>query len=219
MTFTVRAVRNQPEIDAIHQLYVDAFADEDPDDIGPWSVSDEREARQMIRETLAQSSFLVPILTEQLALYQGGELIGAVTTEIDHRTLNWVFGEPDDGQKAHRITALLYHSRVIGRIVVRPDRQGHGVGAALLRAMEERGLQRGVLWFCGIAVSEDSARFFRYNGYDVHGMETEGKPLQLLYPDLAIPLDVPGGSGFHKRFGDKKYVGPALVRAQRFARN
>ncbi len=101
---------------------------------------------------------------------------------IDRRTLNWVFGEPDDGQKAHRITALLYHSRVIGRIVVRPDRRGHGVGAALLRAMEERGLQRGVLWFCGIAVSEDSARFFRYNGYDVHGMETEGKPCSCSIP-------------------------------------
>lgn len=73
----------------------------------------------------------------------GARMVGAVRARIDHDLL------------------------LIGRLVIAPDQQGHGIGTTLLSAVEERGAHAGASeaeLFTG-SLSEANLRLYEREGY------------------------------------------------------
>ncbi|ROO84029.1 acetyltransferase (GNAT) family protein [Actinocorallia herbida] len=77
-----------------------------------------------------------------LKAVEDGRLVGAVRTAVEGATC------------------------LVGRLVVAPDRQGQGIGTALLRAVEAemRGLATSLVLFTG-HLSEQNLRLYRRHGY------------------------------------------------------
>ncbi|GAB2817637.1 GNAT family N-acetyltransferase [Actinocorallia aurea] len=73
----------------------------------------------------------------------------------------------EDGRLVGSVrTAVEGGTCLVGRLVVAPDRQGRGIGSALLRAVEDemRGLAKSLVLFTG-HLSEQNLRLYRRHGY------------------------------------------------------
>jgi len=202
-TATTPASRsNHAQREHLGALYRQAFPVEQHPNVGPRLLADDIEAERVLAR-LFPGRKTPPVVTH-LGAYINGRLVGGVTSEMDlpsvvHIMTGQLEASPDIAFE------LTWESRCLAWIAVDPEHQHQGISAQLLASIEAADAAAGITRWCGVATSDPAIRLLHRRGYTVHNrkMPAGGHVMQFETARFILPIDQPGGKGFHKQLGAK----------------
>jgi len=191
----------QQDRDSVHAFYLAHFPDVHPTKLGPRSASLDAQLRDEMR-TLTGAE-VAPVATH-LAAWDGSELVGALTSEIDLPSIAALAAKQVRTTDADGlIKTLVRRTRILSLIAVADSHRNTGLASLLIDEMERVDEGNGVVRWCGVATSEPAIKLVQRRGFLVHQQRSDdGLPLRMCWIEYAVPVaNAHGGVGFHKHVG------------------
>lgn len=200
---TIARISNRAQREHLGALYRQAFPVEQHPNVGPRLLADDIEAERVLAR-LFPGRKTPPVVTH-LGAYINGRLVGGVTSEMDLPSVVHIMAGELEAASPGIALELTWESRCLAWIAVDPEHQHQGIATQLLASIEAADAAAGITRWCGVATSDPAIRLLRRHGYTVHNrkMPAGGHVMQFETARFILPIDQPGGKGFHKQLGAK----------------